>query len=245
MNNEEGLAHPEYLVDPAWLKVHQADPSLVVVDLDAEAGYLRGHIPGAVHLPDNYERNPETGWVNTLSPDRFAETCQSLGIGDDTQVVAYDNNLSLYAARFWWTLNYYGHRNVRVLDGGWRRWVAEGGAVSPDPAIAPPVVGGGTGFTPRVDQSRIVRFDEVKAGCSLDGSAVADADTVIWDTRSAGEYSGAVNRGNQRAGHIAGAVHLDWLDLMDRDTHRFRSAQEIRQIISDKGITPDKAVFAY
>ena len=239
MSTGAGFTHPEYLADPGWLQAHLSNPNLVVVDLDAEAGYLRGHIPGAVHLANNYERNPETGWVNTQPPKRFAATCQSLGIGDATLVVAYDNNLSLYAARFWWALNYYGHRNVRVLDGGWRRWVAEGGQISFDRAIPR----SGAAFTPEVVQSLIAGFDEVRAGCSLDDRPVED--TVIWDTRSAGEYSGAVHRANKRAGHVTGAAHLDWQDTMDRETHRFRPAPEIRQMLNDRGMTPDKAVFAY
>ena len=229
-----GFAHPEYLIEPAELQANLAAPGLVIIDLDAPAGYQRGHIPGAVHLPDNYERNPATGWVNTLPPDQFAAVCRSLGIGDATPVVAYDNNMSLYAARFWWTLNYYGHRNIRVLNGGWRAWVSAGPvSFEPPPAVAAEPV-----FTPQIAPSLLVGLDAVKAGCGLD-------DTVIWDTRTAGEYSGQVNRGNQRVGHIAGAVHLDWLDLMERETHRFKPAAELRRILDDRGITPDKAVFAY
>ena len=229
------FAHPEYLMEPAELLARLGEPGLVIVDLDAAAGYQRGHIPGAVHLADNYERNPATGWVNTLPADKFAAVCRSLGIGDATPVVAYDNNMSLYAARFWWTLNYYGHRKVRVLNGGWRTWIAAGGPVSFEP---PPAVAAAPVFTPQVVPSLIVGLDAVKAGCSLE-------DTVIWDTRSAGEYSGQVNRGNQRAGHIAGAIHLDWLDLMEPETHRFKPAAELRRILDDRGIRPDKAVFAY
>ena len=240
--NANAFAHPEHLIEPAQLSGLLDDPAAVVVDLDSEAGYLRGHVPGARRLPDDYERNPETGWVNTLPPERFAAVCQSLGIGDDTLVIAYDNNLSLYAARFWWTLNYYGHRQVRVLNGGWRQWVAAGYPV----AFAPPrpvSPAADAVFTPRTDPSLLAEFDQVRAGCPVGGLAAAD--TVIWDTRSAGEYSGAVNRGNQRAGHITGAAHLDWLDLMERETHRFKSPTEIRQLLNDQGITPDKAVFAY
>ena len=230
-----GFAHPEYLIEPAELQANLAAPGLVIVDLDAAAGYQRGHIPGAVHLPDNYERNPATGWVNTLPPDKFAAVCRSLGIGNATPVVAYDNNLSLYAARFWWTLHYYGHRKVRVLNGGWRAWVSAGGLISFEPAAA---IAAEPVFTPQVAPSLLVGLDAVKAGCSLE-------DTVLWDTRTVGEYSGQVNRGNQRAGHIAGAVHLDWLELMEPETHRFKPAAELRRILNDKGITPDKAVFAY
>ena len=229
-----GLAHPEYLISQGELSARLGGPGLVIVDLDAAAGYQQGHIPGAAHLADNYERNPDTGWVNTLPADKFAAVVESLGIGDAAEVVAYDNNLSLYAARFWWTLRYYGHSRARVLDGGWRAWVAGGGTVSFEPAAAVAAAV----FTPRVDRSVSVGLEEVRAGCSLEG-------TAIWDTRSAGEYSGEVNRGNKRAGHIAGAVHLDWLELMDRETHRFKAAGELRRILNDKGITPDKAVFAY
>lgn len=236
----DDFAHPEYLISPAELQAELhtglTAPELVMVDLDSAAGYQRGHIPGAVPLADSYERNPATGWVNTLPPEKFAAVCQGLGIGDNTAVVAYDNNMSLYAARFWWTLRYYGHRNIRVLNGGWRAWIAAGGPVSfaPPPAVAASEVR----FTPQVDPSLIVGIDAVRAGCNR-------ADPVIWDTRSAGEYSGVVNRGNRRAGHIAGAIHLDWLDLMERDTHRFKPAAEIQTILNEKGITPDKAVFAY
>ena len=77
MSTGAGFTHPEYLADPGWLQAHLSNPNLVVVDLDAEAGYLRGHIPGAVHLANNYERNPETGWVNTQPPERFAATCKA------------------------------------------------------------------------------------------------------------------------------------------------------------------------
>ena len=238
MTTETTFANPQYLTDPAWLQAHLSDPDLVIVDLDAEAGYLRGHIPGALFLDNNYERNPETGWVDTFPPDRFAAACQALGIGDDSLVVAYDNNMSLHAARFWWTLAYYGHKNVRVLDGGWRAWVSEGGPVAFDRASPR----NGAAFTPQADHSLIATYDEVRAGCAIGG--VHAADTVIWDTRSVAEYDGTVSR-NNRPGHVAGAVHLDWMDLMDRATHRFKSPEELRKLLTAAGITADKAVFAY
>ena len=234
MPTTDGFAHPEFLVDAAWLAAHLDDPNVVVVDGDVEAGYLRGHIPGAVLVPDNYEKDPATGRVHILPPEGFAAMCQNLGIGDDTLVVAYDNNQSLYAARLWWALHYYGHSNVKVLDGGWRQWVAEGRPVSFD---RPPPRSGAT-FTPRADESIMVKVDELKAACTL-------SDALLWDVRSDGEYTGANDRGNRRAGHIPGAVHLEWFNVMERDTHRFKPAAEIRQLLNQYGITPDKAVFAY
>jgi thiosulfate/3-mercaptopyruvate sulfurtransferase len=225
---------PEFLVDPIWVQGHQNEPHAVLVDIDGEAGYQRGHIPGAVMLPSNYERDPGTGLVSTFPPDRFAAACRDLGIGDDTQVVVYDNNLSLHAARFWWVLNYYGHTNVKVLDGGWRRWVAEGRPVSFEPS-APDI---GKKFTPRTDNSLLGTLDQVRAACAVAGS-------VIWDVRTNGEYDGTVSRRGLRPGHIPGAVNLEWSELMDRETHRFRPIAEIREMLNERGITPDKAVFAY
>ena len=234
MTTADGFAHPEFLVDAAWLAAHRDDPDVVVVDGDVEAGYLRGHIPGAVLVPDNYEKDPATGRVHILPPDGFAAMCQNLGIGDDTLVVAYDNNQSLYAARLWWALHYYGHSNVKVLDGGWRRWIADGRPVSFDR----PTPRRDATFTPRADESIMVQVDELKAACTL-------SDALIWDVRSDGEYTGANDRGNRRAGHIPGAVHLEWFNVMERDSHRFKPAAEIRQLLHQHGITPDKAVFAY
>ena len=234
MTTGGGFAHPEYLVDVAWLEAHKDDTNLAIVDTDVEAAYTRGHIPGAVLVPDNIEKDPDSGRRHIMNPQQFASMCQNLGIGDGTLVIAYDNSMSLYAARLWWALNYYGHPNVKVLDGGWRRWVSEGGTVSfdrprPDTSVR---------FTPSMDESIMVKVDELKAACSLDGA-------VIWDVRSDGEYSGSEGRGNQRVGHIPGAVHLEWFNVIDRDTHRLKPPEEIRRILKEKGLTPEKAVHTY
>lgn len=234
MTSEGAFAHPEYLVDDQWVADHLDAPNVVVLDGDLEAGYLRGHIPGAVLVPDNYAKDPDTGRVHILAPEKFAAFCQNLGIGDDTLVVTYDNNQSLYSARLWWCLNYYGHTNVRVLDGGWRAWVNEGRPISFD-RVAPE---SGATFTPKLEESIMVKVDELKEACDL-------SEAVIWDVRSDGEFTGANDRGNKRAGHIPGAVHLEWFNVMERDSHKFKPAGEIRQMLSDKGITADKAVFAY
>ena len=256
MTTASGFAHPEYLVDVAWLDAHKDDPNVVVVDTDVEAGYLRGHIPGAVLVPDNYEKDPDTGRVDILPPDKFAAMCQNLGIGDDTLVIAYDHSQSLYAARLWWALNYYGHSNVKVLNGGWRSWVNGGGSISFDTSLLAAGAGqqgrswvneGGfdrpssrssVKFTPRINDSIMVKVDELKAACVL-------SDAVIWDVRSDGEYDGTASRGNQRVGHIPGAVHLEWFNVVDRDTHRLKPPEEIRRILNENGLTPDKAVHTY
>ena len=84
----------------------------------------------------------------------------------------------------------------------------------------------------------LVKVDELKAACSHD-------DAIIWDVRSDEEWDGSEARGNKRAGHIPGAVHLEWFNLMDRDTHRFKPPGEIRSILAEAGITPDKSAYTY
>ena len=231
---QDGFAHPEYLVDAAWVEGHQDDANVVVVDCDVEAGYNRGHIPGAVLVPDNFEKDPDTNRVHLMNPEQFKAMCQGLGIGDNTLVITYDNAQSLTAARLWWALNYYGHNNVKVLDGGWRRWISEGRRVSFDK----PQPSSDSTFTPMADESIMVKVDELKVACDM-------ADAVLWDVRSDGEWDGTATRGNKRSGHIPGAVHLEWFNVMDRQTHRFKPPAEIRQTLAAIGITPEKKIYTY
>jgi thiosulfate/3-mercaptopyruvate sulfurtransferase len=83
-----------------------------------------------------------------------------------------------------------------------------------------------------------VKADELKANCRLDS-------VVVWDVRSTGEYEGSNSRGNKRVGHVPGAVHLEYLNAMDRETHRFKPAQELRKMLLQKGITPEKRIYTY
>jgi thiosulfate/3-mercaptopyruvate sulfurtransferase len=234
MTSGGGYARPELLVEAEWVDAHKNDADVVIVDTDVEPAYLRGHIPGAVLVPDNYEKDPDTGRVHIMPPDQFAAMCQGLGIGDDSLVIAYDHSQSLYATRLWWALNYYGHTNVKVLNGGWRSWVKEGRTISLDRSAPRRNVK----FTPKANGSIMTKADELKANCSLD-------DVVVWDVRSEGEYNGTNSRGNQRVGHIPGAAHLEWFNVMDRETQRFKPADEIRRLLREKGITPDKRVYTY
>ena len=229
----EGYATPELLVDAPWVDAHKGDANLVIVDCEVDAAYARGHIPGSVLVPDNYEKDPDSGRVHLMQPEQFKAICEGLGIGDDTLVIAYDHSRSLTAARLWWALNTYGHPNVKVLNGGWRAWIANGGAVDFDRAAPKAAT-----FTPKYDDSKLVKVDELKQACEVGGS-------VIWDVRSDGEWDGSASRGNKRVGHIPGAVHLEWFNLLDSDTNEFKPADEIRRILTEHGITPDKNVYAY
>jgi thiosulfate/3-mercaptopyruvate sulfurtransferase len=231
---QQGYAHPEFLTDAAWVNAHKNDPNLVIVDTDLEPAYTRGHIPGAVRVPDNFEKNPDTDRVHIMNPAQFKAMCQGLGIGDDSLVITYDNSQNLYAARLWWALNYYGHTNVKVLDGGWHAWLSVGGEVSLGRAQPAPDVS----FTPRANEAIMCRVDELK-------ERYANPDVVVWDVRSDGEWDGSGDRGNKHQGHVPGAVHLEWFHVIDRETHRFKPPEEIRRILTENGITPDKTVYSY
>ena len=230
----DGYSRPEFLAEPGWLAERLGDEGLVVVDCDVDAAYNRAHIPGAVVVPDNFEKDPDTGRVHLMSAAQFQGMCEGLGIGDDTPVVCYDNSQSLYAARLWWALHTYGHRNVKVLNGGWRGWLAGGHPVSGE---RPAAVSGAV-FTPRRDESLLVGAEELMEVCRL-------GEAVIWDVRSDGEWDGSQSRGNRRVGHIPGAVHLEWFNVMDRETHRFKEAGEIRRILAEHGIGAERAVYTY
>ena len=225
-------AHPEMLVDTEWLASHLDDPNMVIVDCDLPDAYNRAHIPGAVNLGDNHYIKGDDG-VNVMSSDQAADFLGNLGIGDETLVVAYSGRFSISAARLWWVLSYYGHTKVKVLNGGWRKWMEEGRAMTDRPSIPEP-----RRFSPKAEPSLIVKGGELK-------TAIGNEGTIIWDTRSAEEFSGENSRGNKYSGHIPGAVHLEWSDVMDSESGEFRPADEIRSMLSEKGVTPEQQVYTH
>ena len=233
-------AFPEFLADTEWLAEHLYDDNLRIVDTDEMPAYFRAHIPGAVHIPvHHYLKDPSVMGqadygIHVMTPQQMAELMGSLGIGDGTQVVAYDHSRSLYAARFWWVLRYYGHQAVKVLNGGWKKWLAEGRPIT----VERPKVTNHSRFTPRPDASLMVTTEELKGLYDKDG-------VVVWDVRNEGEFTGKSARGNRRAGHIPGAVHLEWLEMMDEETHMVKPAAELRSLLTSKGITPEKVVLAH
>ena len=165
-------ARPELLAETGWLAEHLDDANLVVVDCQEHRLYLRGHIPGAVSSPSYSDRlkDPDNP-AFVMTPEQFAALMAELGVGDDDLVIAYDDNRSLFASRLWWVLNYYGHHRVKVLNGGWNKWVMEDRPVS----IAKSKRQAGP-FTPRPQEDWVIAADEVRAG-------LGDSSFVALDTR--------------------------------------------------------------
>jgi thiosulfate/3-mercaptopyruvate sulfurtransferase len=140
----------------------------------------------------------------------------------------------LYAARLWWALGYYGHSKCKVLNGGFKKWFAEGRQVTTE--------------LRHVERGQFKVQDIRNEACAtrIDlEAAIGSGDAVIWDVRSEGEHTGRDPRANKRGGHIPGAVHLEWRDLTNRKTDELLPADEIRSKFEALGITPDKKILTH
>ena len=243
------------LVTTDWLAEHLEDPGLRVVDVrgyvkkrDAgegrqEAEYLgareeydAAHVPGAVYV--DWTRDivdPEDPVpVQIAPPERFAALMSSLGIGDDTRVVVYDHAGGQFATRLWWALTYYGHDDVFVLDGGWKKWTAEGRPTTSElPSPAP------ASFTPRP-----------REGWRTDAEGVLAAGgsgAFLLDARDEWQYTGRIARGEGRAGRIPGAKHLHADSLFDPESGTFLPDEELARKLREAGLPEDRGepVVAY
>jgi thiosulfate/3-mercaptopyruvate sulfurtransferase len=234
MVSDQGYARPELLAEPDWVWEHRDDPTVRVIDCATLEAYRRAHIPGAVGLPVHIYIKDAADETFVMPPDEFAKLMGRLGVSNDTTVVTYDDNNGLVATRFWWVLNYYGHTNAKVLNGGWHRWLTEGRPVTfhqthPQPG----------NFTPRPNESVICRIDDLKAKIDAPG-------VQIMDVRTDEEWLGTNDRGNKRAGHVPGAVHLEWLKFVTSDDRRvFKSPAELRALLTEAGISPESEVVTY
>jgi thiosulfate/3-mercaptopyruvate sulfurtransferase len=242
-----------HLVDTAWLADHLTDPALRVVDmrgrvetettapgvqaaryLGRREDYDAGHIPGAVYLDWTADLVDPTDPVpaQAAPPDALARVLGAAGIGADTLVVAYDDHpASQFATRLWWLLRWLGHPGCRVLDGGWKKWVAEGRPVSTVPAAVAPAV-----FTPRLQPGWRLTAGDVLAG-------LRSPERVLVDARDAAQYTGQVRRGS-RGGHIPGAVHLPREALTAADG-TFLPDAALREAAAAAGLAPELEVAAY
>jgi thiosulfate/3-mercaptopyruvate sulfurtransferase len=225
-------AHPEQLVDTAWVVAHAADADVRVVDM-RRSGYPDGHVPGSVALDPESIRDPKNAPTFVPTPEAFAAMMARLGISNQTRVIAYDERGGLYASRLWWLLNYYGHPNVALMDGGWIAWVAEKRPLSttvPSP-MSPP-------FVPRADARWVATAAEIVA-------AIGREDTRIVDARTTGEMDGTDTRNSRRPGIIPSALAMYWEDLLDPVRKTFKSAEEIARLYESRGVLRSHVVIAY
>ncbi|MCC6386537.1 MAG: sulfurtransferase [Dehalococcoidia bacterium] len=233
-------ARPELLVEPEWVAEHANDANVRIIDCAVLEAYRRAHIPEAVHLPVHYyikEKDPEGTDHGTLvmPKEEFEALMGSLGVSNDTLVITYDDNNALVASRLWWVLNYYGHTNVKVLNGGWHRWLTEGRPVTFHSTRAPKAT-----FTATAHPEILATVEQLK-----DEHANPSACQVL-DARTDGEWDGTNNRGNRRAGRVPNAKHLEWVRFVTTDDRRvFLPADEIQGLLDEAGIARDKPTITY
>ncbi len=234
---DAGYANPDLLIETQWLAERLQRRDIRIVDMGPYEGYTRAHIPGAVHVGpgerSHYLKDPNDP-LHVMPPEAFADLMARLGISNQTLVIAYDADGGHTAARLWWAMAYYGHDACKLLNGGWNKWMLEKRHVSIEMPQYPVAR-----LTPVVRPAALCTVDDVR-------DAIGDEGTVLWDVRTDGEWDGTNHRGNRRAGRIPGAVHLEWCELVTSDAARtFKPAAEMRKLLFERGITPNKRVVAY
>ncbi len=247
---DDHYANPDLLVDVQWLTDQLGSADVLTIDMRNPDLFSVAHVPGAVNLPigaivETVDRVPFE-----LDEEAVVGALRAIGMESDHTVVIYDDLGMMNSARLFWTLEYLGHQDARVLDGGWDAWAEEGapvesGQVRPEPSS----------YEPSIVSERLIDLEEL-------ASRLDDPGLVIADARSHEEYLGEFTFSG-RAGRIPGAVHLPWFDaltggdvapttqpgwqaeLTDPDVERLRSAPELLAWLDVAGVTPDHEVVTY
>ena len=242
MHEEMSYVHPEVLVDTQWAEEHLKDPKVRIaeVDYDSKANYELGHIHGAVLFDwKNDINDPITR--NVLTKESCQNLLQNAGINNDTTLLLYGDFNNWFAAFAFWVLKYYGYKDVRLINGGRKKWLQEDRALTKDV----PTYSKGNFAANEPDSNIRVFLDEVKR-------AVSAPELKMVDVRSPKEFTGEIlappeypTEHAQRGGHIPGAVNIPWAQAVNDSDGTFKNTDELKQLYESKGITPDKEIIAY
>lgn len=221
------FAHPEHLADPTWVADHAHVPGVRIIDCADAEDFARAHLPGAVRLGLHPWLKAE-GSPHVLHPDALARRMSELGVSTGTTVVTYDGGTGWLAARLWWVLRHSGHEDVRVLNGGWRRWVREGRPVSVDEVEVVPAT-----FQARRNPSVIIELEELRQKLGQEGVQVVNVLPPAM-------YRGEANPfDNARVGHLPGSVNVP-NESFSGEAGFFESAGTIRQAFENAGLSPER-----
>jgi len=231
----------EKIVEPEWLKNNLDKPGIKIIEVDyePETAYKLGHIPGAVLLDwkKDLNRYPER---DIVSPDEFERLMSRIGVSNDTEVILYGDYNNWFAAFAYWIFKIYGHEKVRILNGGRNKWI------SLDYQL--------TNEEPNIQETtyKVVHTDLTLRATFLDVLKNLRSEKVVFvDVRSPAEYTGEItappeyaNEQTQRGGHIPSAINIPW-SLAVAEDGGFKDLNEIREIYTSKGVTPEKEVIVY
>ena len=229
----------DVLVDTQWVQDHLDDPTIRIVEVDENpALYADAHIPGAIGFDWRKDLQDQVN-RDFLGADDFGALFGSRGISNEHTIVLYGDRNNWFAAYTYWYLKYYGHDNVKLMNGPREKWISEGRSTTSDV----PSHGAAT-FTARPGDDAIrAKRDEVL-------SALSDSEVLV-DVRSPQEFSGELiamagyeQEGAQRGGHIPGAKSIPWAQAVKEDG-TFKSADELRELYGGKGVLSGDPIIAY
>ncbi len=229
----------DVLVEPEWLAQHLNDDSIRIVEVDENPElYRESHIPGAIGFDWRTDLQDQTR-RDFLGPADFGRLFGGRGISNDHQIILYGDRNNWFAAYTYWYLKYYGHDNVRLLNGPRERWISEGHPTTTELPSFPEATFTATPGDPSIRAKR----EEVLA-------ALDNAHELV-DVRSPAEFSGEIisptgyeQEGAQRAGHIPGAKSIPWAQAV-REDGTFKSADELRDLYGGKGVLSGEPIIAY
>ena len=232
--------HPESLVTTDWVVEHGGDANVRLVEVDVDtSAYEQGHIAGAVtwnwqsQLQQNVARD-------IVSRSEMEALLSGSGIGPDTTIILYGDNNNWFAAWAFWQLRYYGHQDVRLMNGGRALWLAENRPTTTD---VPSYTATNYSITTENADLRALRDYVLQA--------VNSGSHALVDVRSPDEFSGALNappnlpqEGSQRNGHIPGAANIPW-GLAVNEDGTFKSADELSALYGGRGVDGSRQTIAY
>jgi thiosulfate/3-mercaptopyruvate sulfurtransferase len=228
---EAAYPRPRLLIEPKQLATPQSAGGCVILDARARQKYDAGHVPGARWVD-------HAGWAKAFKDDQdlagWTQRIAELGVDGRRPVVIYDDSKCKEAARIWWILRYWGLDDVRLLNGGWHAW-QEAGLPTTTESPSPPAKRVPLASPPHAE--RLAIKQQVLA-------ALRKKDQQIVDARSQGEFCGTETMA-KRGGAIPTAKHLEWSDLLDSKTHRFKTADEMNRLFREAGIDLNKPATTY
>jgi thiosulfate/3-mercaptopyruvate sulfurtransferase len=235
--NAAGAGREPMLVTVDWLGEHLHDPSLVLLQIGEKKDYDKGHIPGAQFLEYESISTPHgQGLMLELPPmEQLVSVFEKLGVSNSSHIILYfGTNWVTPTTRVYWTLDYMGLGDrTSILNGGLVAWQATHHPVSTE--SKPPAKGS---VTPAARK-------EIIADAAWVSSHLNQAGVTIIDARTHEFYTGSQSDGNPRSGHIPGATNLSYLDVVDQDNNKFKSADALRELFKATGLKPGNLMVSY
>lgn len=222
------------IIEANELQEHLGKPSLLIIDLSQEAHYREAHIPGAIFLPFQAlmaGTPPAPGKLPSV--EQLSHVFTQLGLTSDTHVVAYDDEGGGWAGRLIWTLDVIGHTRYSYLNGGRHAWLASGLDTSAELTRATPLK---TPYAISLHREYLAEVDDIIA-------SLTDDSIQVWDARSLAEHDGRKVLA-AKAGHIPGAIHCEWTELMDNN-NSLRIRSDAQDYLNKKGIKGDKTIITH